>query len=103
MFEVVKMVEDETAVRTHSHNLLNMLGQEGRFRLVAHVEYILSREYNDFDLFLDKIVRPDPERSRVYSGIADAMKDTFYNVIENVDGVHVLHQPCAAYHFELTN
>jgi SAM-dependent methyltransferase len=103
MFDVVRMVEDETAVRTHSHKILSRLGQGNRFRLLAHNDYVLTREYPSFDEFFDKIVRPDPERSKAFSRVADDMRHTFDRVVEIVDGVPMLHQPCAAYHFEIVN
>jgi len=100
MFDVVRMVEDETIVRTHSHDILDKLDQGGIFRLLAKQEYILTRDYPSFDAFLDKIVRPDPERSKAFLDVAEEMEEAFHRVIEEADGGHVLHQPCAAYHFE---
>ncbi len=103
MFDVVRLVEDETAARTHSHKILSQLGQGNKFRLLARNDYVLTRQYPSFDAFLDKIVRPDPERSKAFPRVADGMRHTFDQVVEEVDGVPVLHQPCAAYHFEIVN
>lgn len=101
MFDVVRMVEDETFVRTNSHNVLDRLDEDQSFKLLAKNEYILTREYPTFEFFLDKIVRPDPDRYSQYKAVASDMRHTFERVIENVDGKRVLHQPCASYHFQV--
>ena len=62
MFDVVRMVEDETHVRTHSHRLMADLGARPEFNLLARKEYTLTREYPDFEIFLNKIVRSNPDR-----------------------------------------
>jgi SAM-dependent methyltransferase len=100
MFDVVRMVEDETRVRTHSHDILSRLGEAAEFRLVARQEYVLTREYPSFDIFVDKIVNSDADRRKVFPAVAGTMEDTYNRVVEVVDGVRVLHQPCAAYHFQ---
>lgn len=102
MFDVVSMVEDETFVRTNSHKTLDRLDEDQRFRLLAKDVYVLTREFPTFEVFLDKIVRPDSDRASKYEAVASEMRDTYDRVIENVNGVRVLHQPCAAYHFEVS-
>ena len=102
MFDVVRMVEDETIVRTNSHQLLNRLDGEHGFSLGKKREYVLTREYPTFEFFLKKIVLPDPDRTRAYEALDSEMADTFNKVKETLDGRVVLHQPCAAYHFSVT-
>ncbi|MDA5095653.1 class I SAM-dependent methyltransferase [Aliiroseovarius sp. KMU-50] len=99
MFDVVRFVEDETFVRTHSHELLNRLGEGGRFGLLSKNDYVLTREYPSFDSFLDKIVRPDPDRQAAFEHVATEMEEAFDQAIDDSDQRRVLHQPCAAYHF----
>lgn len=103
MFDVVRFVEDETEVRTNSHKVLSGLGEGGDFNLVANTEYVLTREYPDFEFFVSKIVQPDPDRSAIFPSVMDKMKHTYLSVSSEQDGKRVLHQPCAAYHFELTS
>ncbi|MEX0347480.1 MAG: class I SAM-dependent methyltransferase [Rhizobiaceae bacterium] len=99
MFDVVRLVEDETFVRTNSHKLLGQLGNDDRFDLVANKDYVLTREFPSFDFFVGKIVHPDPDRMAAFGRVADEMERTYDRVIEAADGARVLHQPCAAYHF----
>ncbi|WP_170337313.1 class I SAM-dependent methyltransferase [Ruegeria arenilitoris] len=99
MFDVVRLVEDETLVRTHSHETLNHLDGVDGFRLENKKEYVLTREYPTFEAFLEKIVWPDPDRSRAYEKVSSDVEDAFNRSVETLDGKIVLHQPCAAYHF----
>nr|WP_302477016.1 class I SAM-dependent methyltransferase [Ruegeria atlantica] len=101
MFDVVRMVEDETLVRTRSHQLLNRIDGEKGFKLENKREYVLTRDYPTFEIFLEKIVLPDPKRVQDYKAVAAEMEDTFSRVKETLEGQVVLHQPCAAYHFSV--
>lgn len=102
MFDVVRLVADETIVRTISHQLLNHMDRTQRFALENKREYVLTREYPSFEFFLEKIVLPDPARAKTYEAVAPEMADTFDRAVEYLDGRFVLHQPCAAYHFSVT-
>lgn len=102
MFDVVRMVEDETHVRTHSHRLMADLGARPEFNLLARKEYTLTREYPDFEIFLNKIVRSNPDRMAKFATVEDEMREVFIRVREESDGKSVLRQPCAGYHFELS-
>lgn len=101
MFDVVRMVEDETQVRTRSHVLLGQLGETVRFRLLARQEYVLTREFPTFESFVEKIVNPDPDRRAIFADVANRMEDTFNRVIDRSNGTRLLHQPCAAFHFQI--
>ena len=101
MFDVVRMVEDETFVRTNSHRILSRLDGGSAFRLIDKHEYVLTREYATFTDFVDRIVRSDPDRSAIFAQVSQAMEETYDNAIEDADGTRVLHQPCAAYHFAI--
>lgn len=102
MFDVVRLVEDETGVRTNSHALLTGLDGRHGFQLVDMKQYVLTREYPTFEFFVDKIILPDPERRQAYEANSAYIEDTFNRVKESRDGRIVLHQPCTAYHFSLT-
>jgi len=103
MFDVVRLVEDETEVRTNSHKIMGDIGEGGEFNLVAHTDYVLTREYPNFEFFVSKIVQPDADRSAIFPLVKDKMEHTYLSVSSEQDGKRVLHQPCAAYHFELTS
>jgi ubiquinone/menaquinone biosynthesis C-methylase UbiE len=102
MFDVVRMLEDEMEVRTHSHSVMRGLGETLEFKLIDFKEYILTREYPDFDAFLEKVVLSDPERSAVFPKVKYKMEKAFHAASESVGGRNVLHQPCIAYHFTLS-
>ena len=97
----VCLVEDETEVRTHSHRLMNALGDSGDYNLIARKEYTLTREFPDFAYFAERIVRSDPDRSAIFPTVSEEMENTYHRVVSDQDGKPVLHQPCAAYHFEV--
>lgn len=103
MFDVVKLVEDETHVRTHSHGLMNSLGNKKAFDLLSKKDYVLTREFPDFDYFLKRIVYTVPERSAKLPAIQAEMEQIYNNSVTIRDGRNYLHQPCVAYHFALRN
>lgn len=100
MFDVLRLVEDETVVQTNSHRVLGSLGDDPGFRLLARHDYVLTLDFADFDGYLDRIVRSDPDRLANFAQVEGAMKDAFDQLSVLVDGRHLLHQPCAAYHFQ---
>lgn len=101
MFDVVRFVEDETEVRTHSHAILPQLPTRLPLRLVAHEDYTLTRAFDSFDDFAEQIIRIDPARMEVFPDVADEMRAAYENAVEEEAGGRVLRQPCAAYHFEV--
>ncbi|MGI9401584.1 MAG: class I SAM-dependent methyltransferase [Rhizobiaceae bacterium] len=102
MFDVVRLVEDETEVRTNSHKVMDSLTDRSGFELVARSDYVLTREYPDFENLVNKIVSKDPERSARFQSVKKSMEQTYDRVICEEDGKRVLHQPCAAYHFRVS-
>ncbi|MBN9673870.1 class I SAM-dependent methyltransferase [Roseibium aggregatum] len=100
MFDVVRMVEDETEVRTNSHAIMERLDQAGgAFEAVGKTEYTLSRPYPDFETFLKQVVLVDPARSRVFEENRSAIEKRFEEALDRTPEGCFLHQPCAAYHF----
>lgn len=100
MFDVVRLVEDETEVRTRSHEIMGALGQGyGAFELLDKAEYTLSRSYPAFGDFLKQVVRVDPARNRIFEENRTAIEERFGQSLDRSSGGHFLHQPCAAYHF----
>ena len=101
MFEVVRLVEDETLVRTNSHRVLGELHQDRRFLLHSKDDYTLTREFKNFDSLVDKVVRSDRDRLVAFGSVEEVMESTYDRVVEQAGDARVLHQPCAAYHFEV--
>ncbi len=101
MFEVARMVTDEAEVRTHSHRLMNSLGNRDDFNLIARNEYTLTREFHDFRSLVERLVRTDPTRSAILHSVRKEMEKTYHRVAREQDGKRVLDSPCAAYHFEV--
>lgn len=100
MFDVVRLVEDETEVRTRSHEIMATLTQDGgAFEVLDKAEYTLSRSYPAFEDFLKQVVRVDPARNRIFEENRAAIEERFEKSLDRSSGGHHLHQPCAAYHF----
>lgn len=101
MFDVVRMIEEETRVRRRSHALMQDLAQREGFQLLQHKDYVLTRVFDDFDALLTKTVYSDLKRSNALPDVREEMQQVFEQVAEMTPEGRVLHQPCAAYHFAL--
>jgi len=100
MFDVVRLVEDETEVRTNSHAIMEKLSEPGgAFERIGKTEYTLSRPYPRFEDFLKQTVVVDPARNRVFEENRSAIEERFEEALDRSPDGHFLHQPCAAYHF----
>jgi len=101
MFDVIRFVEDETEVRTASHERMRRLADDGRHELMASRDYVLKREFADIGAFLDRIVFVDPARAEKLPAVKAEMERMFIDRCEQVDGICYLYQPCVAYHFSV--
>jgi ubiquinone/menaquinone biosynthesis C-methylase UbiE len=101
MFDVVKLVEDETRVRTQSHARMKRLENEGDFKLAACKAYTLARAFKSFEDFLLRIVAVNPARSEKLPEVKNDMERAFDDFAEHQHGNFTLYQPCIAYHFLL--
>ena len=101
MFDAVKLVEDETEVRTNSHSIMSKLGSRGTFEHLAQKEYELTRHYPDFEAFLDRMIRTDPARLAQLPDVRDEMERIFLSNPPDASGTRSISQPCVAYHFGL--
>ena len=97
MFEVVKLVEDETFVRTNSHRFLDGLAAKGElFRLISRRDYTLSRSYPTFEDFEKQVISVDPARTAEFRKNEAPIRAAFCRQSKG----SILDQPCAAYLFE---
>jgi len=101
MIEVVKLVDDETDVRNVSQARLDELAGEGVFELIAKDEYILTRCYGDFDVFIKTVVSVDPARAARLPSVMSDMEQRFHQLGRGTADGFELDQPCVAYHFAL--
>lgn len=95
----MKLIDDETYVRTRSHARINALAGEGHFRLVDTRQYNRSYSYESFDAFIDSIVGVDPDRAARVPAARAEMEQLFYDKAVMDSGRYRLDDPCRAYHF----
>ncbi len=101
MFEIVKIIDDETFVRQNSHAMMQVLGDEKIFIPLATKQYVLTRAYRDFENFHRRVVGKDPERVAKFPQVKEPMERLYHRFPPDADGVRHLDQPCIAYHFQL--
>jgi ubiquinone/menaquinone biosynthesis C-methylase UbiE len=103
--EVVKIIDDETYVRTESQARLDRLaaGQVAGFKLIAREEYDIVRRYTDFEALVRRMVMIDPVREARLPEIRDELHRRFLARATWQDDHYALTQPCVMYHFELVD
>ena len=94
MTEVIKLIEDETEVRTTAQARLD--NPPGPFESIASGEYELQRVFADFDTFLTAIVNVDKKRAEqaARDDIRQETRNRFEEMgMEAAGGGHVMIQP----------
>ena len=97
----MKLIDDETHVRTCSHARIRALSTEDRFELLNTKQYQLSYAYEDFDSYISSIIGVDPERAAKLPAARDEMERLFYRYARFEDGKYGFDKPCTAYHFQM--
>ncbi len=100
MTEVVKILDDETHVRTQSQNRLETLGPADGFERLSKHEYVLDRPFATFETLLEHVTRSDPARAARVPEVEREMRDLFAQYSCTTEQGNVLSQPCVAYHFK---
>ncbi|MDH3740095.1 MAG: class I SAM-dependent methyltransferase [Hyphomicrobiales bacterium] len=95
----MKLIDDETYVRTRSHARINALAGEGHFKLIDSTLYNRVYSYDGFDSFIDSIIGVDPERAAKVPAARDEMEQLFYDKAIVDNGRYRMDDPCRAYHF----
>lgn len=99
--DIMRELDDETEVRTGSHDRLSGLGPEHGYRLLGKRDYASVSRYADVGEFLDSIVLADPGRAARLPAVREALTEKFHRVARKDPGGHALSVPCRAYHFEV--
>lgn len=102
-YQVTRLVDDETEIRMASLQRMKKLAGERGFRLIASRNYVLRREYADFEAYLKRAVFVDPSRKDKLPMVRDEMERMFENNCIRDGGLCYLDQPCAAFHFQVTD
>ena len=103
IYQVTRLVDDETEIRKASLERMKELADEPGVRLVASRNYELRREYADFDAYLERAIFVDPSRKDRLPAVRDEMQRIFKKNCTREGSVCCLYQPCAAFHFQITN
>ncbi len=99
MTEIVKPLEDETGVRTASQTRLRELAMP-EFRLVEQRDYVLTRQFLDFDQVVERVTSTDPARAAKLPVAMEVMKQAFDRHARLTDAGYLIDQPCVMFHFE---
>ncbi len=75
-FELVRAVEDETAVRAAAYRAIGRAGDAG-FRAVAEIVYDAPLKFPDFAAFEARIVAVDPKRAPIVARLRDKLRHGF--------------------------
>ena len=99
MTEVVKILDDETEVRVQSQNRLEDLSGNSGFERVSKHEYVLDRQYTNFETLTEHLMRSDPVRRKRLPSVESELREQFDRLSERSKDGFVLRQPCVAYQF----
>ena len=99
MTEVVKLLDDETHVRTQSQNRLEALSAEEGFERLSKHEYELDRHFANFETLVEHVTRSDPARAERLPLVQDEMRSRFDRLGKKTGEGVSLRQPSIAYQF----
>ncbi|MEM8811338.1 MAG: class I SAM-dependent methyltransferase [Pseudomonadota bacterium] len=101
MFEVVKLIDDETSVRTAARHRMEAMSKQEPFQEVGRRDYAVIRTLANFQAFIDRVVGVDPTRAAAVPGVRDELSERFHRLALRTANGYRLEQPCTAYHFRL--
>lgn len=96
LFELTRVVEDETAVRQAADDALARAHAGAGWRLVARREYSAPVKYAGFQAFRDGLVKVDPARETAVAAQEDWLRARFDAWARAADGAFWLDQPTRA-------
>ncbi len=94
-FEALRLVEDETIVRSEAQSSLARAVKQGRFVLERTITYVRTEVYDDIDSFLARIIAVDPSREILVKQNLDAIVEGVRKLADNA-GRLSLDQPIKA-------
>ncbi len=96
-FEVVRAVEDETAVRRQAAAAIAELATGDLFEVAADERYTRRERYRSLDELLDRLVSADPTRKALIPGVRPAVAAAFNDLGESdSSGSYWFEQPMRA-------
>lgn len=96
LFELTRVVEDETAVRAAADDALARAHDGAGWRLLARREYAAPVKYAGFQAFRDGLVKVDPAREAAVAAQEDWLRARFAELAREADGAFWLDQPTRA-------
>ena len=96
VFELMRGVEDETAVRAAAEDALARAYGGAGWRLVVRREYCAPVKYAGFQTFRDGLVKVDPAREAAVAAQEAWMRERFEAWARAADGARWLDQPTRA-------
>ena len=96
LFELTRVVEDETAVRAAADDALARAHDGAGWRLIARREYDAPVKYAGFQAFRDGLVKVDPAREATVAQHEDWLRTGFERLAREADGAFWLDQPTRA-------
>jgi SAM-dependent methyltransferase len=96
LFELTRVVEDETAVRAAADDALARAHAGAAWRLVTRREYSAPVKYAGFQAFRDGLVKVDPAREAAVAAQEDWLRARFAAWAREADGAFWLDQPTRA-------
>lgn len=91
-FELVKPVDDETAVRASAYAVLQAASRQG-FMQVEELTYVHEVRHADFEAFRSRIVAANAERAALMDGMETELRRLFDELGTAVDGGRCFDQP----------
>jgi hypothetical protein len=98
--EVLRPVEDETAVREAAQALARSLDGQG-YRLIAEQVYEIDRPFESAERYIEQIVMTVPERAANAEAARPEVENRFARLSRpDGQGRYWLSQPCVMFHLE---
>lgn len=96
LFELTRVVEDETAVRAAADDALARAHAGAGWRLIARREYSAPVKYANFQAFRDGLIKVDPAREAAVAQQEDWLRARFSDLARAAEGAYWLDQPTRA-------
>jgi SAM-dependent methyltransferase len=96
VFELVRDIEDETAVRAAADGALARAPEHGGWQCTARIDYLAPVRHANFESFRDHIVAVDPARRPAVEAAAPALRRRFHELAQRGDDAYWFDQPSRA-------
>jgi SAM-dependent methyltransferase len=91
--DVLRIIDDETEVRTAAQQVIRRVIDAGRFSSVATSDYLRIERFADFDTFLGRMISNNPARRDAAQANLEAMRSAFMAFAEPGKAEVSLDQP----------